>query len=64
MSEPAAPALRIRDLHKSFGRLEVLRGILLKGVGMQYLWREALILSCFAVVLVTLSVRRFSKTLE
>ena len=27
MSEPAAPALRIRDLHKSFGRLEVLRGI-------------------------------------
>ena len=27
MSEPAAPALRIRDLHKSFGDLEVLRGI-------------------------------------
>ena len=27
MSEAAAPALRIRDLHKSFGRLEVLRGI-------------------------------------
>jgi len=27
VSEPAAPALRIRDLHKSFGRLEVLRGI-------------------------------------
>jgi ABC-2 type transport system permease protein len=44
--------------------LEVLRGILLKGVGMEYLWREALILAGFAVVLVTLSVRRFSKTLE
>jgi polar amino acid transport system ATP-binding protein len=27
MSEPAQPALQIRDLHKSFGRLEVLRGI-------------------------------------
>jgi len=27
VSEAAAPALRIRDLHKSFGRLEVLRGI-------------------------------------
>ena len=44
--------------------LEVLRGILLKGVGLEYLWREALILAGFAVVMVTLSVRRFSKTIE
>ncbi len=44
--------------------LEVLRGILLKGVGLEYLWRDALILVAFAVVLVTLSVRRFSKTVD
>ena len=44
--------------------LEVLRGILLKGVGLEYLWRDALVLVVFAVVLVTLSVRRFSKTVD
>ena len=44
--------------------LEVLRGILLKGVGLEYLWRDALILVGFATVLVTLSVRRFSKTVD
>jgi ABC-2 type transport system permease protein len=44
--------------------LEVLRGILLKDVGMAYLWKETLILLGFAVVLVTLSVNRFSKTIE
>ena len=44
--------------------LEVLRGILLKGVGLEYLWRDAMVLVGFAVVLVTLSVRRFSKTVD
>jgi ABC-2 type transport system permease protein len=44
--------------------LEVLRGILLKGVGIEYLWKDALVLVLFAVVLVTLSVRRFSKTVD
>jgi ABC-2 type transport system permease protein len=44
--------------------LEVLRGILLKDVGIEYLWRNALILVGFAVVLVALSVRRFSKTVD
>jgi ABC-2 type transport system permease protein len=44
--------------------LEVLRGILLKDVGIEYLWRDALILVGFATVLVTLSVRRFSKTVD
>ena len=44
--------------------LEVLRGILLKDIGMAYLWKETLILLGFAVVLVTLSVNRFSKTIE
>jgi ABC-2 type transport system permease protein len=44
--------------------LEVLRGILLKDVGLEYLWRHALILVAFAIVLVALSVRRFSKTVD
>jgi ABC-2 type transport system permease protein len=44
--------------------LDVLRGILLKDVGMAYLWKETLILLGFAFVLVTLSVKRFSKTIE
>lgn len=44
--------------------LDVLRGILLRDLGIAYLWRETLALATFAVVLVMLSVRRFSKTLE
>ena len=44
--------------------LEVLRGVLLKGVGLRHLWQEGLILTLFAVVLVALSVNRFSKTIE
>lgn len=44
--------------------LTVLRGILLKGVGLEHLWAEGLILAGFAVVLVATSVARFSKTIE
>ncbi len=44
--------------------LIVLRGILLKGVGIEALWREVLILAGFAVVMIAASVRRFHKTLE
>jgi len=44
--------------------LNILRGILLKGVGLAQLWRPTLALSAFAVVLVSVSVRRFSKTIE
>jgi ABC-2 type transport system permease protein len=44
--------------------LRVLRGVLLKGVGMPLLWRDTLVLTAFAAVLVMLSVRRFSKTIE
>lgn len=42
--------------------LDVLRGILLKGIGFSHLWHETLILSVFAVTLITFSVIRFSKT--
>ena len=44
--------------------LKVLRGILLKGVGMTELWQEMAILLLFATVLIALSVRRFQKTLD
>jgi ABC-2 type transport system permease protein len=44
--------------------LEVLRGILLRGVGLDALWPELLALIAFAVIIVTLSVRRFHKTLD
>ncbi|HLZ45136.1 MAG TPA: ABC transporter permease [Gemmatimonadales bacterium] len=44
--------------------LKVLRGILLKGVGVPELWREMVILLFFATVLIALSVRRFQKTLD
>jgi len=44
--------------------LKVLRGILLKGVGMAELWREMAILLLFATLLIALSVRRFQKTLD
>ena len=44
--------------------LRVLRGILLRGVGVEALWRELLILLGFAVGLIGLAVRRFQKTLD
>ena len=44
--------------------LRVLRGILLRGVGLESLWREAVVLVGFSVGLIGLSVRRFRKTVE
>jgi ABC-2 type transport system permease protein len=44
--------------------LTVLRGILLKGVGFAELWRQTLSLTLFAMILLAISVRRFSKTIE
>jgi ABC-2 type transport system permease protein len=44
--------------------LKVLRGILLKGVGIASLWREVAALATFAAVLVALAVARFRKTLD
>jgi ABC-2 type transport system permease protein len=43
--------------------LQILRGILLKGIGISYLWPQLLILSAFGVVVFTLSVLRFQKRL-
>jgi len=44
--------------------LDVLRGILLKGVGIGALWDELMVLAGFAVLLLAISVRRFQKTIE
>jgi ABC-2 type transport system permease protein len=44
--------------------LEILRGILLKGVGIEALWPELLALIGLAILIVTMSVRRFHKTLD
>jgi ABC-2 type transport system permease protein len=44
--------------------LTILRGVLLKGIGLEHLWPEAVALSAFAVGLIALSVLRFHKTVE
>ena len=44
--------------------LRVLRGILLKGTGLEAFWRESVVLIGFSVVLIAASVRRFRKTVE
>lgn len=44
--------------------LVILRGVLLKGVGLPQLWFEGMVLAGFAVVLIALGVRRFTKTVE
>jgi ABC-2 type transport system permease protein len=44
--------------------LTILRGILLKGIGFSHLWHETLILTVFALALIVVSVRRFSKTVS
>ncbi|MEI2579430.1 ABC transporter permease [Scytonema sp. PRP1] len=43
--------------------IEVCRGILLKGVGIETLWHQVLILLMFATVLMTLSIRQFRRQL-
>ena len=44
--------------------LTIIRGILLKGIGLDNLWRPTVALAGFAIVIFAISVRRFSKTME
>ncbi len=44
--------------------LNIIRGILLKGIGFANLWRPTVSLIVFAIVIFTISVKRFSKTIE
>lgn len=42
----------------------IARGIMLKGIGLEHLWQETLILAAMALILLTLSTRSFSERLE
>ena len=44
--------------------LKVLRGVLLKGIGIDQLWRPTASMTLIAVLLLVISVRRFTKTIE
>ena len=44
--------------------LQILRGIMLKGVGLQHLWQATLVLAAMSVLLILLSVLRFRKTVQ
>ncbi len=44
--------------------LDIVRGILLKGSGIDVLWQPALYLAGFSIVTLSISVRRFAKTVE
>ena len=44
--------------------VEVCRGVLLKGVGIEVLWHQVLILLVFATVLMSLSIRQFRRQLS
>jgi ABC-2 type transport system permease protein len=44
--------------------LEIVRGIFLKGTDLSHLWTQAAALLAFGVIILTMSVRRFRKTLE
>jgi ABC-2 type transport system permease protein len=42
----------------------ILRGVILKGIGIELLWQETLILFMFGVIILTISSLRFKKKLE
>jgi ABC-2 type transport system permease protein len=44
--------------------LEILRGIVLKGVGMQFLWKNTLMLGGFMLFILSLAILRFRKSLD
>lgn len=44
--------------------LRILRGIVLKGVGLAYLWQDVLLLTVFGIAILTLSVVRMKKRLD
>lgn len=44
--------------------LQIVRGVIVKGIGVAELWPEMLALSVFSAAMLTISVRRFRKTIE
>jgi len=44
--------------------LTILRGIFLKGIGIEYLWFDTLLLTAFGVLMIVLAARQFKKRLD
>ncbi|HWQ41029.1 MAG TPA: ABC transporter permease [Desulfosporosinus sp.] len=44
--------------------LEIVRGIFLKGVGIEYLWQDTLTLCAFAIILLAIAAKKFKKNLD
>jgi len=44
--------------------LKIVRGIFLKGVGIEYLWQDTLTLCAFAVILLAIAAKKFKKNLD
>ncbi|MHB1653645.1 MAG: ABC transporter permease [Desulfitobacteriaceae bacterium] len=44
--------------------LEIVRGIFLKGIGLEYLWQDTLALCVFAVLLLVIAAKKFKKSLD
>ena len=44
--------------------LRILRGIILKGVGLEFLWQDALLLAILGISVFALSSMRFRKTMD
>jgi len=44
--------------------LEILRGVILKGIGLEYLWRNLVILLIFGIAVLTIASLRFKKNLD
>ncbi|AEG60456.1 ABC transporter permease [Desulforamulus ruminis] len=44
--------------------INITRGIFLKGVGLEHLWSDVLLLGMFTMVLLTIAIRKFKKSLD
>jgi ABC-2 type transport system permease protein len=44
--------------------LNIIRGIVLKGIGMEYLWQDAAVLGVFTLVILFIAIMRFRKSLD
>jgi ABC-2 type transport system permease protein len=59
-----APLRAISNLVPAKWFVIIARGIMLKGVGIEHLWQETLVMAAMALVLFTLSTRSFSERLD
>jgi len=44
--------------------LDIIRGVMLKGIGLQYLWQDTLALLLFTIVILVIATKRFRKSLD